>query len=73
MARFDCAASACLTLSVVLDGFDAKFDGRTMFSVEGVDEEVESSLLLLEEPPPKKPPKAILLVLLRLVITSWRY
>lgn len=51
---------------MVLDGVDAKVDGRTMFSVDGavdVDEDELSLLLLLfEEPPPKKPPKAMVIL-----------
>lgn len=62
-AKFDCAASACLTRSVVLDGVDAKVDGSTMFSVDGVvDDDEDESSPEEEEPPPKKPPKAMLMV-----------
>lgn len=52
---------------MVLDGVEAKVDGRTMFSVDGVvdddaaDDEDESSPEE-DEPPPKKPPKAMLVV-----------
>lgn len=48
---------------MVLDGVDAKVDGSTMFSVDGVVDDVEDESSPEEdEPPPKKPPKAMLVV-----------